>query len=458
MAPSPLDTEENNSGTADMSPNSSDAGSVTSPSKRDTPKVKKRRNRKSRVTFIRDLSFSEQEKARKFDLNGDGELDDAELAMMRYDVDGDGNLTSAEIHAIVNDLLRDRSSISAMRKIIAGLSCFVLILSLSNLGTSIASALLVKETTADKATAEMKIVGTTDVMGTQASAETFEALQMDVDTRRARRNLVVDALMANPHDEDHMHRHLAKSKGNGKKGVKFDVNVMSQKDVENLKNKCEQGRNINVGRTFPGGGKDSKSICKSGSSIYVKETGKKLPDRFSHFEKGPRKKKGAGFQMTIRSGNLDTAFDCDGKDCYMSGSNLLNAHGEPCDLNHGSDDCEDGLVCIQNKNDVTSGTCSAFWDDATWYVDWDDDKCVQNCAENAGPNCGGHAGNWDEQFVTHKLCCDTFFSFLKGGYGACVPDLNFHLGQGRDCTDNANMCKEQFRCKKSNYNDRSYCS
>lgn len=33
---------------------------------------------------------------------------------------------------------------------------------------------------------------------------------------------------------------------------------------------------------------------------------KKLPDRFSHFEKGPRKKKGGGFQMTIRNGNMDT--------------------------------------------------------------------------------------------------------------------------------------------------------
>ena len=54
------------------------------------------------------------------------------------------------------------------------------------------------------------------------------------------------------------------------------------------------------------------------------------------------------------------------RNSYMSGSNLLNSHGEPCNLKHGSDDCEPGLVCIQNRNDITRGTCSAFWDDATW--------------------------------------------------------------------------------------------
>jgi hypothetical protein len=261
--------------TATVESNSSSNSSIiASPTekKSDASRVKKRNVRgRGLRTSIKDLSLPEQEKARKFDLDGDGELDEAELAMMKYDVDGDGALTALEVHAIVEDLLRDRSSISAMRRIIAGLTCFVFILSLSNLGTSIASAILVKETTTDTATAEMKIVGT------QASAETFEALEMDVDTRRARRAMVVQSLLEDPYGEHH-HRLLAKGKikCTGQKkcdhgDVSFDVNVMRQADVENIKTKCDQGRIVNIRRSFPGGSKDSKGLCMSGTSIVVKQ-------------------------------------------------------------------------------------------------------------------------------------------------------------------------------------------
>jgi hypothetical protein len=407
---------------------------------------------------INDLTIEEQKKARNFDLDHDGILDEAELAMMRYDVDGDGNLTAAEVHAIIADLLREEKSISNMRKVIIGLTCFVFILALSNLGTSIASALLVKETTADKTTAEMRIVGTSDVMGTQSSAETFEALEMDTETRRARRAMVVESLQADPFGE-HVHRRLANNKNKpctGKKcdsDIAFDVNRMKQKDVEDLKSKCEQGRVVNIKRSFPGDSKDSKNLCRSGTSIVVKEL---------KSVKGPKKGKGKnkpkGFGMTVRSVGIETNFDCDGNDCLLSGSNLLNAHGEPCNLNHGSDDCESGLVCIQNKNDKTSGTCSSFWDDEVWYVDWDNHKCVQSCEGYEG-NCGGVAGKWDEIFATHTLCCDTHLSYLEGGYNQCVPDFDFYLGRGRDCTDNAAMCKGRYQCKKSavNGSDRMYC-
>lgn len=179
---------------------------------------------------------------------------------------------------IISDLLRDRRSVSILRRMIVGLTCFVFILALSNLGTSIASAILVKETTADKTTAELRMLGTLDVMGTQASAETFEALQMDGETQRARRAMVLDSLFTEPYGE-HTHRSLAKNEMKGKKcsakncdsEIKFDVNTMQQKDVDALKKKCEQGRVVNIKRTFPGGNKDSKNLCRSGTSITVKE-------------------------------------------------------------------------------------------------------------------------------------------------------------------------------------------
>jgi hypothetical protein len=113
----------------------------------------------------------------------------------------------------------------------------------------------------------------------------------------------------------------------------------------------------------------------------------------------------------------------------MSGTNLLQQHGEPCNINHGSDDCAVGLTCIQDVHDVTSGKCLQGYDKATWYVDWDNYRCVQDCV--GGPNCGGYAGNWDEKFASYTLCCDTHLSYLQGGYRQCVPDLD-HLKENKE--------------------------
>jgi hypothetical protein len=366
------------------------------------------------------LPEEERLKAAKFDLDGDGTLDRIELAMLRYDKDGDGQLGLDEIHQIVEEHLHDKNSIGALRKVIVGLTCFVFILSLSNLGTSLASALLIKDTTADPNTAELKSM-TNDVMGTQSSAETFQALEMDAETRRARRAMVVESLKANPFGE-HAHRRLGTG-GNGCKGKKsdrdisFDTNYMSQDDVEKIKNKCELGRIVNIRRSFLGGSQKQDNLCKTGTSVVVKE---KQPKRKKN--KGKSKNR-ISFDMVVTSDGKSTAFDCDGKNCYMSGTNLLQKHGEPCNINHGSDDCAAGLTCIQDANDATSAKCLSNWDSGTWYVDWDNARCVQDCT--GGPNCGGIAGNWNEMFATFQLCCDTHLSYLTGGYRQCVPDLEF---------------------------------
>ena len=88
---------------ADTSNSTSGSGSGTIPSPKKGPHKAKSLNLRKRGTkkrmSIHDMTDEEKAKAIQFDLDGDGELDEAELAMMRYDVDGDGNLTSAEIHA-----------------------------------------------------------------------------------------------------------------------------------------------------------------------------------------------------------------------------------------------------------------------------------------------------------------------------------------------------------------------
>lgn len=108
---------------------------------------------------------------------------------------------------------------------------------------------------------------------------------------------------------------------------------------------------------------------------------------------------------------------------YMSGSNLLNSQGEPCHLNHGSDDCESGLVCVQDPIDITSGSCTADWEDVMWYVDSVSMQCLQSCEVGDGPNCGGYANSRNEKFTTHILCCQNGLNYFEK-YNQCVPDLN----------------------------------
>lgn len=85
--------------TASNSSNTNDSTAL-SPKKTLNTRANQLRKRGGRYSLhIKDMAEEEQDKAYLFDLDGDGELDEAELAMMRYDVDGDGNLTSAEIHA-----------------------------------------------------------------------------------------------------------------------------------------------------------------------------------------------------------------------------------------------------------------------------------------------------------------------------------------------------------------------
>jgi hypothetical protein len=229
--------------------------------------------RSSNTININELPEDERLKAVKFDLDGDGTLDKIELAMMRYDVDGDGQLGLDEIHDIVEEHLKAQNNIGALRKVVAGLSCFVFVLSLSNLGTSLASAILVKETTADAHTAEMKLKYTAEVMGTQSSAETFRALEMDAETRRARRAMVVESLNDNMFGE-HAHRRLGNGGCQGKKcdrDITFDTNFIPQGDAEKIKSKCDLGRVVNIQRNFPGGSVDTSNLCKTGASIIVKE-------------------------------------------------------------------------------------------------------------------------------------------------------------------------------------------
>lgn len=106
---------------------------------------------------------------------------------------------------------------------------------------------------------------------------------------------------------------------------------------------------------------------------------------------------------------------------FVSGTSLLQSIGEPCDVSHGDDDCEEGLVCeVEDRSDVT-GVCLSRSDlGKPWYVSSEAQICVQDC--EVGPNCGGRAQDYNELFATPELCCGTMLSYMN--FRVCIPDWN----------------------------------
>jgi hypothetical protein len=45
---------------------------------------------------------------------------------------------------------------------------------------------------------------------------------------------------------------------------------MTVKEVQALKKKCDGVRNVNIKRSFPGGSEVTDSLCRAGTTVFVK--------------------------------------------------------------------------------------------------------------------------------------------------------------------------------------------
>lgn len=90
--------------------------------------------------------------AKAWDLDGDGELDEAELALKALDKEGKGVLTKEEMYALMQESLDTQRDLFKMKKIAGALAVVTCILALSNLGTSFVAAMLSKDTATSGAT------------------------------------------------------------------------------------------------------------------------------------------------------------------------------------------------------------------------------------------------------------------------------------------------------------------
>ena len=257
-----------------------------------------------------------------YDFDGTGELDEAQQAMRNKDKDNKGFLTQQEIYEIAREEIAAKRDVHAAKKAVGGLVCFVFILALSNLGTSFASAILAKETTADSASSTMKIKATGEIMGQQSAGETFDVDPLTDDQIASRRMMVIRELEEDPFHPHHSHRRLAKNKNNknqkgkgNKDDLLFDNGLIAQATAEKLMVKCDGSKNVNIKRKWDDGTTDTVNLCKAGTSVVKKDKNKN--SNVVQGVKGPKKKgKGKGREVIVSFGNKrdgrSVNLDCDG--------------------------------------------------------------------------------------------------------------------------------------------------
>jgi hypothetical protein len=353
-----------------------------------------------------------------YDLDGDGELDEAELAMMQRDKEGRGHLTNEEIYQIVQDQLSHKKDVSHLKKVVCGLVCFVFILALSNLGTSFASAILAKETKVDEESGTMRIKSTNSVMGAQSAATTVTFNAYTNEEYRQRRDKVRRELMADPYGW-HSHRILVRDRYDGMNAgarrlgrlgrnhvvegrVRQRMLKEHQRRQRMLQNKKDKKNKDNGGNDNSGNNKKAAEIetegsCKPGVDCSVTwDTGKlseedfeiilvecqngktvNVQKRFVEEWAGEENEDGAenskianlckqGTPIAQKgkkgaTGGIgkvqigDITADCEDGECHLSGEPLLSGLGGECDLSRGDDDCQPGLICHHDDPLKTEG-------------------------------------------------------------------------------------------------------
>jgi len=309
-----------------------------------------------------------------YDIDGDGQLDEAELAMRRMDTSGRGYLTNEKVLGLMTEQLAQQRQLFKLKKVIIGLAAVVLLLTLSNLGTSFAAAYLAKDTTvSDKE--ELVNSKTNEALGTQSvvfHVDVVGGLPEDqVDGNEdgiARRMNCID----NECDEDTNgdvngdEIEFTSEPGEGGYFIRGD-----REGCFNIIRQCEGGRAVDIDRAFSNRQRVNINICSSSTRIK----GNERKGLYTFTEPGQTKInlqitstgcKFDGPDLVQRAGEVcDVGSDCQRRHkCYQMTENRIRACKTDCErafdrgrqLNRCTDSCWGNTCELINKNLVLAGT------------------------------------------------------------------------------------------------------
>jgi hypothetical protein len=110
-------------------------------------------------------------RSKMFDIDGDGVLDEAEMAMRDMDTDNCGYLTNDKVYKVMLEQMKLEQELFGLKRMSMVFLVIIIILSLATLGTSFAAATLAKDTNVENGNLVAK--DGSGVVGTSSVATTF---------------------------------------------------------------------------------------------------------------------------------------------------------------------------------------------------------------------------------------------------------------------------------------------
>lgn len=258
--------------------------------------------------------------SRMYDFDGDGQLDEAELAMRNMDKSGKGFLTNEKVFGLMQQHMQQQKQLFKFKKIMISLAALVFLLTLANLGTSFAAAYLAKDTTVNNKGALVNS-NSKEKVSTQVTGDLFE-VKRGATGEDGRRMLC--------------------EKSN-KDICKTDSYLQMDLDTCNsVIDKCDNNNVVTLLRSFSTGETVKTTICHSETKVH----------------RNLNKKKAGKVQLNNYGIKISIDFIEDNDDnfigCMFRGDDLIQDEGEVCDV---SGDCGRESKCGE-RNAVSIAGCN----------------------------------------------------------------------------------------------------
>jgi hypothetical protein len=342
--------------------------------------------------FQRQTSSRLSAVSKKYDVNGDGKLDEAEQAMRDLDKEGRGFLTNDKVYSIFQQQLRLQKQLLLAKRLVIFFAILLVILAVANIGVAFAAARLSKDTTTTNNLLVVKDTG--DVVATNNHANVFD-IATSVDTKRRQRGLL---------------------EGDGT--TTATATLVSKQDAQDMFNECAvDGASVTLKRTWNGYSelKDYITLCPGmsydqiGSEyIYVLMAGRIMDNKIIHM-------------------------DCNADPCVVTGSGLEQVVGEKCVFD---DDCVAGSIC-HGVTQTMAGTCKLPLFAECWYnSECSTDACHFTQAYGAAGTCSCNPST--NSGCTSPETCASMDDILTAqgladSFPGCYLPLNAACTESADC-------------------------
>jgi len=259
-----------------------------------------------------------------WDLDGDGVLDDAELALKNMAA-GSGEIDKQEIYKLMQQHISVQRSLWKFKRIAAAFFVLIVILGIANVGTSFAAAIIAKDTVASGGNLKEKGDGG-EILGTQTFADQTDAFVEPIDANGVCSKLegtcsgfnkCCPGLVCNADTEE------CENDPNRTITSVLEINVEQGKAMVE---ECKRGRTVFLDRKFTHGPDMQLAICPPIGGHKAVYDNKALPS----------------LQIETPKGIAIIAPNDEGTYYTATGEGVTSDKNFPCDE---TIDCDFGLVC-----------------------------------------------------------------------------------------------------------------